>query len=234
MYNLKNISPDYPRIPHLDSRVSKMTHDDIVIESKVDYPLQCYVGEKIDGANLGISWYNNVPIVRNKNFVLKKGYSKIKTPAKEQFKSTWNWVHDHKDDIIQICNEVYSDVTIYGEWMMAYHSVKYDKLPSAFIAYDIWSVEDRKFLSPKRVQELLSKTTIPFIKSQLMTFNSLEDIVIESELKSDYSNGYREGIVLKTVEGDFVKDFYKVVNKYFNRREDFNENLIKNKFVKLV
>lgn len=50
-------------------------------------------------------------------------------------------------------------------------------------------------------------------------------------MKSDYTNGVREGIVIKTVEGDFVKDTYKIVNKHFDRREDFNDKLIKNSII---
>lgn len=233
MKNLKRISPDYPRIAHLDSRISKMTHDDIVIETDIKYPFTCYESEKLDGANLGISWVDGSAVVRNKNFILKKGYSKIRTPAKSQFKSTWNFVNEHKNDIIKISNILDSDITIYGEWLKLEHSVKYNSLPSPFMAYDIWVVEDDKFLSPKKVEELLKLTNIPFIKHNLVTFNSLDEIVKLSEKKSDYSDTYREGIVLKTVKGNFIENYYKIVNKFFNRREDFNSMEIKNAFIKI-
>jgi hypothetical protein len=208
-----------------------MTHDDILSEDKISYPIDCYVQEKIDGANLGVSWRKNGPIVRNRNNILKKGYSKIHTPAKEQFKSTWNWVHDNRKDIQLVSDILMSEIAIYGEWMWAYHSIKYDRLPDWFIAYDIWVVEDHKFLSPKKVEDLLSKTDISYIKPYKTVLTSIGDVVRLSEMKSDYTNGIREGIVIKTVEGDFFKNSYKVVNKHFDRREDFNEKLIKNKVI---
>ena len=229
IFSLRGISPDYPRIPHLDKKISNMTHDDILSDNSIVYPIDGYVQEKIDGANLGVSWYKNGPIVRNRNNILKKGYSKIHTPAKEQFKSTWNWVHDNRKDIIMLSETLMSEITIYGEWMVAQHSIEYNKLPDWFIAYDIWVVEDNKFLSPKKVEELLSKTNISYIKPHKTILNDVNDVIKWSEMASDYRNGVREGIVIKTVSGDYIKDTYKVVNKYFNRREDFNEKMIKNK-----
>jgi len=83
------------------------------------------------------------------------------------------------------------------------------------------------------MDDILSKTDIKFIKPYKTLLNNVNDVVRLSELDSDYTDDKREGIVIKTAEGGFVKDFYKVVNKYFNRREDFNEKLIKNKVAKL-
>ena len=178
--------------------------------------------------SLGVSWYKNGPIVRNRNNILKKGYSKIHTPSKEQFKSTWNWVHDKRKDIQLISEILMSEITIYGEWILAQHSIRYTKLTDWFIAYDIWVVEDNKFLSPKKVEDLLSKTNIKYIKPYKILLENVDDVIKWSEMKSDYTEGIREGVVIKTVDSDFVKKTYKVVNKYFNRRENFNEVLIKN------
>ena len=227
MANLINISPDYPRIPHLDKSISKMTHDDI-LSDKIEYPIDCYVQEKIDGSNMGVSWYNNGPVLRNRKHILRKGYSKIRTPAKEQFKSAWNWVHDHKKDIQKISNKLKSEVTIYGDWMYAYHSIKYNRLPDWFIAYDIWVVEDDKFLSTIIVKNILLETKISYIEPIKMVIKSDEEVVSLSEMKSNYTDGIREGIIIKTVEGIHMKNSYKVVNKYFNIRRDFNDVLLKN------
>ena len=107
------------------------------------------------------------------------------------------------------------------------HSILYDRLPDWFIAYDIYSVEDRKFLSPNVVADLLSKTNIKYIKPYKETFNSIMEIVEYSERPSDYRNGMREGIVIK-IGDKFVEKSFKVVNRHFVRREDFNEVMIKN------
>ena len=228
--NLRNISPDYPRIPHLDKAISNMTHDDIQLESNIEFPLTGWVQEKIDGANMGVSWTSG-PVLRNRNNILKKGYIKKETPAKLQFRPAWNWIHEHGKEIREISNVIMSPITIYGEWMYAKHSIEYNKLPDLFMAYDIYSVEDDKFLAPDVVDELLSKTSIKYIKPRLVTFNNINEIVEYSEKASEYRNGIREGIVIKISKGRFVDKTFKIVNRHFVRREDFNEELVKNKIL---
>ena len=228
--NLYKTAPEYPRIPHLDKSISNMTHDDIQRESNIIFPITGWVQEKIDGANCGMSWTSG-PVVRNRNNILKKGYMEKETPAKLQFRSTWNWIHEHGKEIRDISKEVMSPVTLYGEWMYAVHSLEYNKLPDVFIAYDIYSVEDKQFLAPDVVERLLSKTTIKYIKPHKVTFNNIDEIVEYSERASDYRNGVREGIVIKIANEKFLTESFKIVNKLFARREDFNEVLIKNKIL---
>jgi len=226
----RNIAPDYWRIPHLNKEISNMTHDDIELESPIDFPLECFVQEKVDGANMGISWQDG-PILRNRNHILKKGYIEKNTPAKLQFRPAWNWLHKHEEEIKMISDLCYSPITIYGEWMLAKHSIYYDKLPDLFLAYDIWSVEDQNFLSPDVVSGLLDKNSISYIKPKRMILNSIKEVISLSELQSDYRDGIREGIVIKTSNGRFVDKCFKVVNSQFERRQDFNEILIKNKII---
>ncbi len=226
----RNIAPDYWRIPHFNKEISNMTHDDIELESPIDFPLECFVQEKVDGANMGISWKDG-PILRNRSHILKKGYIEKNTPAKLQFRPAWNWLHKHEEEIKMISDLCYSPITIYGEWMFAKHSIYYDKLPDLFLAYDIWSVEDREFLSPDVVSELLDETSISYIRPKKMILNSIKEVISLSELESDYRDGIREGIVIKTSNGRFLDKCFKVVNKQFERRQDFNEILIKNKII---
>lgn len=226
--NLRNIAPDYQRIPHFNRQISQMTHDDIELESPVEFPLECWIQEKVDGANMGVSWTSG-PVLRNRNHILKKGYIEKDTPAKLQFRPAWNWLHQHNSDIQKVAKLLDTPVTIYGEWLYAKHSILYDKLPDLFLAYDIWSVEDGEFFSPEIVEEVLSKTKIKFIKPKKVTLTSVSDVIKFSEMKSDFRNGLSEGIVVKTSEGRFLKETWKVVNRHFERRDDFNSELIRNK-----
>lgn len=223
--SLYNIAPEYPRIPHLDKRISNMTHDDIQVESKIQFPFTGWVQEKLDGANMGFSWTSG-PVIRNRNNILKKGYIKKETPAKLQFRSSWNWLHAHNKDIQKIKDIWQGDITIYGEFLYAKHSIFYDNLPDLFIAYDIYSVDDREFISVEKFEDLMNQTNIEFVKSKKITFNNFDEIVERSEYKSSYiKNGISEGIVIKTGEV-FREDCFKIVNKFFKRRDDFNETEI--------
>jgi hypothetical protein len=89
-------------------------------------------------------------------------------------------------------------------------------------------VEDNAYLSPEIVNTILSKTNINYIKSHKVIFNNIQEVIEWSEKESDYRTGIREGIVIKHADGRFCNQMYKVVNKYFQRREDFNKELIKN------
>lgn len=229
--NLRNIAPDYPRIPHFSKAISNMTHDDIVTESNIQFPLTAWVQEKVDGANMGISWTSG-PLIRNRNNILKKGYIETDTPAKLQFRPAWNWIHEHGDDIRKISKELMSPITIYGEWLLAKHSLEYNKLADWFLAYDIYLVEENRFLSPDKFESLMSKTKIKYIKPELVTFKNIDDVIKFSERNSIYREGIGEGIVIKISDGESTTDSFKVVNKYFTRRGDFNEELIKNKIKK--
>jgi atypical dual specificity phosphatase len=228
--NLYNLAPEYPRIPHLDKSISNMTHDDIQVEGKIQFPLTGWVQEKLDGANLGLTWTSG-PVIRNRNNILKKGYIKKETPAKLQFRSSWNWLHDHNKDIQKLSKSLMTPVTLYGEWLYAKHSIYYDKLPDLFIAYDIYLSEYDEWLSPDKFELEISQTNIKFIKPELKTFNNVSEIVVESEKPSKYRNDVREGIVIKLSDGRKVTESFKIVNKMFERREDFNEELIKNKII---
>ncbi len=226
--NVRHIAPEYCRIPHFSKEISKMSSDDFELDTPVNFPIECFVQEKVDGANMGVSWKDG-PILRNRSHILKKGYIETNTPAKIQFRSAWNWLHKHSDEIKTIIRKYNSPLTIYGEWMFAKHSIFYDKLPDLFLAYDIWSVEDRKFLAPDVVSKLLNKTSIKYIKSDYLTINSIDDLIVLSERNSNYRDGICEGIVLKTSGYLFVEKSFKVVNRFFERRDDFNQELVKNK-----
>ena len=208
-----------------------MTHDDIVLDHKIQFPIECWVQEKVDGANCGVAWTSG-PVLRNRSHILNKGYIEKETPAKLQFRSAWNWLHDHGKEIRSVSDMCHSPVTIYGEWLVAKHSIEYDRLPDWFVSYDIYSMEDRKFLSPDISEDILSKTSIKFIKPYKVIFNNIDEVVEYSERPSDYRKGIREGIVIKLSDGKFVTESFKVVNKYFVRRNDFNEaGLIKNRIL---
>ena len=214
MISKYKIAPEFHRITHLSKEISQMTHDDIVLDNNIKFPLECYVQEKIDGANMGVS-FNDGPVLRNREHILRKGYSKIKTNAKKQFTPAWNWLHEHEKDIRKIEKMWQSPISIYGDWMFFQHSLYYDKLPDTFMAYDIWSVEDNKYLAPNIVANLLLETNICFMAPEKVTFNTIQEIIDFSERDSEYRTGLREGIVIKIAENEFLKDTFKVVKTRF-------------------
>jgi len=45
----KTLSPEYRRIPHFNKEISQMTHDDIQLETPIEFPFSAYISEKVDG-----------------------------------------------------------------------------------------------------------------------------------------------------------------------------------------
>ena len=212
-----------------------MTSDDIALTSIVRFPMTAYAQEKIDGANLRVSWFGG-PVLGNRDHILQKAYD-AKTSAKKQYIPAWNWVHAHETELKNLIQLV-GQITIYGEWMLAQHSIGYDKLADYFMAYDIWSVEENRFYSPSIVEDLLKDTSIKYIMPKLKTFASIEEIVAYSEQTSAFRDGKAEGVVIKTIasaQARYVESMFKVVNKYFVRNDNFNDReIIKNKLLTLA
>ena len=75
------LSPEYRRIPHFNKEISKMTHDDIELETPIQFPFNAYVSEKVDAANVGIAWFDDAPVVRNRKHILNKGYYHRNVPG---------------------------------------------------------------------------------------------------------------------------------------------------------
>lgn len=231
MKEKKKISPDYPRIPHLAGK-SNASEDDIEVDVSLGF--NAYVQEKVDGANCGVSW-DDGPILRNRTHVLRKGFEKD-TPAKKQFVPAWNWLHEKEGAIKGMMNKWQGQLTIYGEWMLAKHSIGYDKLPDYFLAYDIWSCDDKKFISPSICETLLEGTGIHWIKANKININSFEDLKIVLDIPSDYRTGIKEGIVIKKTDNDdkWVNEVFKIVRSDFERMDNnWNKRKIeKNKITK--
>lgn len=151
------------------------------------------------------------------------------TPAKKQFVPMWNWLHEREDDIKNIMKKWGGQVTIYGEWLYAKHSIAYDNLPDYFLAYDVWSCEEKKFITPNKFEELFDGTNIHYIKPKLIDLNSYNDIKLILDEPSEYRSGIKEGVVVKIADENWITNTFKVVRSDFNRTETFNEDkLIKN------
>lgn len=224
---------EFHRIPHLLGQSNHVAIDDLEVEFNFNENRSVWIEEKVDGANMGVLYDGKNLSLRNRKHILRKGWEKTNTPAKVQFRRAWNWMHDHEGDLNRIYEELESPIIVFGEWLWATHSIHYNQLPDLFVGHSVWSVEDRKFLGPSRVHGL--NTKIHFVKSTLLENPTLQDLLTNSENPSAYGEVIREGLVVKTeTERGFLDETFKMVNKHFSLRTDFNTNLILNKVVSKV
>ena len=141
----------FPSTPYIEVDNSTVIRTDkILSEEEVRKFLsnEIYVEEKIDGANLGISFNDKGEcLLQNRGDYL---YS----PLEGQWSPLKKWLSINEDNIFGSLTDEY---ILFGEWCYATHSIKYDSLPDWFIAFDIFDKKENKFFSVQRRNEILEK-----------------------------------------------------------------------------
>lgn len=229
--------PDYPRTQHLPFKPNATKGDLIVSdkEAKIIFVSDLVeVTEKVDGANCAISVNNGHPIIRNRNHILGKGFIARKTPAKMQFSGIFNWYYDNQDKFDKINELAGGTMGVYGEWLVAVHGIKYDKLPSCFMPFEIYDPEKEYFLDPTVARKMFEEVgfpTIPLLwKGKVKSYEQLEAFCQEH---SPFASERREGVYIKVGDGKKVVNRFKMVRQDFKQGCNWNDvQLQKNKIVK--
>lgn len=200
----------FPRTPHLFVPDGANIRDDKQLsEEEIRVFLQgtIIVEEKVDGANLGISFNHEGQLVfQNRNTQFTHS-----TPG--QFEKLGEWVYQKYKELENILRQ---DFILFGEWCYAKHSIAYTQLPDWFIAFDIYDKQQQQFLSkPKRDAMLLSMglTIIPAIAQKKFTKSALWQLLLQS--KSAFAEVPVEGFYLRIDKGEYLQKRAKLVRPGF-------------------
>ncbi len=234
--NPQQILPEYPRTKHLCYKPNAQRLDLIASEKECDVIFSnenTFCEEKIDGASVGICFYNDNPIVRNRNNILQKGKSgHLRTPAKLQFAPIWNHIYEIRPKFVMLNDLCGFDAAVYGEWLYALHGIEYNHLPTYFIPYDIYDWERGIFIPTGKARELLGQAgfeLVPLLhKGEVPNFEFLEKFMGE---KSPYSTlDRREGIYIKVCDDEKIAHRFKWVRSDFIQGSRWDERqLTKNR-----
>lgn len=231
--------PDFGRIKHLPHKPNT-DRDDLV--ATVEEALAIFglrgdvrgpsvlVEEKVDGSQVAINYSGDVPIVRNKNHVLVKGYGRKHTPAKAQYAPLWNWAYERQREFAELARVLDEPPSIYGEWLYAEHTLKYDLAPADFIAYEIFLPSRKTFMHPAVARVALEKSGFfvpeflvwPLCTTKAAGYEALEALTLQPSRWS--TRDKREGVMVKVY--DVVTDTitrFKMRRADFKPREDFND-----------
>ncbi len=198
----------FPRTPHLAVLADNVVRDDKVmseLEREMFLRHELVVEEKVDGANLGIS-FDGEAHARCQN---RGAY--LQYPYTGQWKKLSEWL-DLKTDIL--FEKLTDRYILFGEWCYAQHSIFYDQLPDWFLGFDIFDKESLKFLSyPRRdaVFRDVGISGIPAIKKGHFTLSELKRMLPISRLCDKPA----EGIYLRFDQGDWLKQRAKLVRPEF-------------------
>ncbi|HNO75924.1 RNA ligase family protein [Nitrosomonas mobilis] len=145
----------FPSTPHLATIAGvDIRGDKVLSESERDEFLQHHlvIEEKVDGANLGIS-FNSEGNIQAQN---RGAY--LHLPRTGQWKKLGNWLTPRIDTLFEQPSDRY---ILFGEWCYAQHSVFYDRLPDWFLGFDIYDKQSGRFLSEGGVTHFSRKYVLP-------------------------------------------------------------------------
>ncbi len=212
----------FPHTPHLAWLAAGTPRADKVmsIEERcafLDGPI--LVEEKVDGANLGLS-FDKDGNIRAQN---RGGY--ILPPWSGQFSKLGSWVSYRLDTLF---DGLGSDLILFGEWLAVVHSIEYASLPDWFLGFDVFDRRTGKFWSVAERDRLLLHMDLVRVPSVTDGRFSLQQLVDRlSTSKSRVSDGRPEGFYLRrefgrnrAVRAKLVRaDFTQSIREHWSRRQ---------------
>lgn len=140
-----------------------MPSDDVIYNQIADETTTLYIEEKVDGANFGLSLSGNGQIfAQNRSHYVSSG-------DHAQFSPLASWIEENRAALTTILTHEQGKRTtsqglvLYGEWVVARHSIPYHKLPAHFIAFDIYDRKLQRFWSRSRFHTIMKGSGIPVV-----------------------------------------------------------------------
>ena len=167
----------FPSTPHLAFTSKNVARSDKLLDAEKKEILlsnTVTIEEKIDGANLGISFSSSGDIL------LQNRGQYLIPPLDGQWKNIPMWISMHQDGLFDILEDKY---ILFGEWCYAKHSITYSKLPDWFIGFDIYDITSQKFLAVpfrNRILERAGIVVVPQIKHGKFTMNEIPILLKQS------------------------------------------------------
>jgi ATP-dependent RNA circularization protein (DNA/RNA ligase family) len=202
----------YPHTPHLAWLGIERPRDDKVfseIEVQEFLSKPIIVEEKVDGANIGISFDSQgTLLVQNRGTYLTAPYS-------GQFTGLNEWLHPIADALFDSLTD---RLILFGEWCVARHSILYSKLPDWFIGFDAFDRTSEEFLSTKRRNALLLQLNLPAVPEVARgNFSLFELTTLLTSTTSAFRTGPPEGFYLRQEDDRRTTSRAKLVRREFTQ-----------------
>lgn len=198
----------FPSTPHLATMPGvDIRGDKVLSESERDEFLQhdLVVEEKVDGANLGIS-FDSEGNIQGQN---RGAY--LNLPGSGQWRKLGDWLTPRTDTLFEHLSDHF---ILFGEWCYAQHSVFYDRLPDWFLGFDVYDKRFGRFLSSKRRDALFRKmcvAQVPVLARGHFAYPEVQKFLLTSK----FSNQPAEGIYLRFDQDNWLAQRAKLVRPAF-------------------
>jgi ATP-dependent RNA circularization protein (DNA/RNA ligase family) len=199
----------FPRTPHLLSLPGYDVRDDKVM-NKADVEAflsgKVLVEEKVDGANVGISFdeRGEIRFQNRGNFVT--------TDAHPQFDKLRDWGYRRFEALFATLSNRY---ILFGEWCRLQHSIRYTKLPDWFLGFDVFDVAAQRFLSVEARNAMLQACHVETVPLLFQGKTSPSELIKMLDFPSRLYDGPLEGLYLRTEEGGYLQQRAKIVRPDF-------------------
>lgn len=198
----------FPSTPHLATPTSiDIRGDKVLSDLERNEFLQhdLVVEEKVDGANLGISFDTEGNIrVQNRGAYLH-------LPGTGQWKKLGDWLVPRADTLFEHLSDQF---ILFGEWCYAQHSIFYDRLPDWFLGFDIYDKRVGRFLSSERRDTLLREmrvAQVPVLARGRFTYPEIQKLLSTSK----FCDQPAEGIYLRIEQDGWLVKRAKLVRPTF-------------------
>ena len=205
----------FPHTPHLTWLGQGTPRDDKVLTtSEVEALLSqdLLVEEKVDGANMGISFsvFGEIQIQNRGQYLIE--------PHAGQFEKLNTWLPPRFDRLFDALG---GDLILFGEWCAARHSIFYDHLPDWFLVFDVYDLKQQRFFSIQRRDQLARRIGLPTVPLLTSGIKSMDQLIALLETHtSRYTDGPMEGIVVRAEHGQWLKNRAKLVSARFTQNID--------------
>ncbi|MCY4541315.1 MAG: RNA ligase family protein [Rhodobacteraceae bacterium] len=194
----------FPSTPHLVVLPGATVREDKVLTASKRLAFldrEITLEEKVDGANLGISFDSNGNLqAQNRGEYLRHPYS-------GQWRTLYDWLIPREDALFDALIDRY---ILFGEWCYARHSVSYSRLPDWFLGFDVYDRQLERFLSVAGRDAFCSKLGIVQVPVIARGRYSLTTI-IDHLRGSTYTNRPAEGLYLRSDSGGLLVQRAKIV-----------------------
>ena len=178
-----------------------------------------HVSEKLDGANVGIAKVRNRLILQKRGGMIQDGDH----PQYGRFKA-WAWENYSKFE------QLPDGCTLFGEWLWAKHSIRYTKLTSHFVAFDVYY--RGVLVAPMEMERLCIIAGIESVPLKHCGAwpTSLADLVHHVMGPSSFSDEAMEGFVVKSTDGNirgkYVRSNFIAGSEHWSERPIVENSLV--------
>ena len=198
----------FPRTAHVYSE--RRYREDLQLselETKDLFENELIIQEKVDGANLGLYMKDGEIYAINRNTPIDYSITR-----NDQFKKLGKWINNNYVDLSSILED---NKMLFGEWLYAEHSVRYDNLPSYFLSFDIFDLNEEKFVSQTKLEDILEDTDISYnpvlYKGRINSISDLDNLMVQSQFGPEKM----EGLYLRVDDENHLVKRNKYVGAHF-------------------